>query len=99
MTWHRLLIANPLDGVVPDFSILGAEFTEVWQKVAAAAWGLCIAVAVLYLMHGIVGIATNRNSHPGQLREAKKEAVNAGIALAGLIMLAVIVGAIIAIFG
>lgn len=91
-------IANPLEGVIPDFSILGAEFTEVWQKVAAAAWGLAIAVAVLYLMHGILGIATNRNAHPGQLREARKEAVNAGLALGALVMLAVIVGAIIAIF-
>lgn len=90
---------NPLDHIVPDFTIFGAQFTTIWQKLAAGLWGLGILIAVGYLGHGILGIAQNRGGHPGQLRESKKEAVNAGIALGGLISLAVIVGIFITIFG
>ena len=90
---------NPLDHIVPDFTIFGAQFTTIWQKLAAGLWGLGILIAVGYLGHGILGIAQNRGGHPGQLRESKKEAVNAGIALGGLVSLAVIVGIFITIFG
>ena len=90
---------NPLDHIVPDFTIFGAQFTTIWQKLAAGLWGLGILIAVGYLGHGILGIAQNRGGHPEQLRESKKEAVNAGIALGGLISLAVIVGIFITIFG
>lgn len=90
---------NPLDHIVPDFTIFGAQFTTIWQKLAAGLWGLGILIAVGYLGHGILGIAQNRGGHPGQLRESKKEAVNAGIALGGLISLAVIVGIFITVFG
>ena len=91
---------NPLNGVVPDFSVFGAEFTAIWQKIAGGLWGLAILIAVGYLGHGILGIAQNKNGgHPGQLRESRKEAVNAGIALGGLIALAVVVGVFITLFG
>jgi hypothetical protein len=89
---------NPLDGVVPDFSVFGTEFTTIWQKLAAGLWAVAILVAIGYLAHGILGIAQNRGGHPGQLRESRREAVNAGIALGGLISLAVIVGMFITIF-
>jgi hypothetical protein len=92
-------VRNPLDHIVPDFTIFGAQFTTIWQKLAAGLWGLGILIAVGYLGHGILGIAQNRGGHPGQLRESKKEAVNAGIALGGLISLAVIVGIFITVFG
>jgi type IV secretion system pilin len=92
-------VENPLDGIVPDFSIFGAEFTAIWQKLAAGLWGVAILVAVGYLGHGILGIAQNRGGHPGNLRESRKEALNAGIALGGLLALAVIVSVFIAIFG
>lgn len=90
---------NPLDTVVPNFTIFGAQFTAIWQKLAAGLWGLAILIAVGYLAHGILGIAQNRGGHPGNLRESKKEALNAGIALGGLISLAVIVGVFLTIFG
>lgn len=91
-------MTNPLDGIIPNFTIFGAEFTAIWQKLAAGLWGLAIIIAIGYLAHGILGIAQNRGGHPGNLRESKKEAMNAGIALAGLIALAVIVRIFIAIF-
>jgi hypothetical protein len=91
-------VDNPLDNVTPDFNVFGTEFTALWQKVAGGLWAIGILIAIVYLGHGILGIAQNRGGHPGQLRESKKEAVNAAIALGGLISLAVIVGAAIALF-
>lgn len=90
---------NPLSNIVPNFTVFGAEFTTIWQKLAGGLWGMAILVAIGYLGHGILGIAQNRGGHPGNLRESKKEAMNAGIALGGLICLAVIVGVFITIFG
>jgi hypothetical protein len=89
---------NPLDGLVPDFRIFGAQFTALWQKLMVGLWGVFILVAIGYLMHGILGIAQNRGGHPGQLRESKKEATNSMISLGGLIALGPIVGIAIAVF-
>lgn len=91
---------NPLDGVTPDFSIFGAEFTSLWLKLAAGLWALGLLIAIGYLGHGILAIAQNRNdAHPMALRQAKSEAVNASAALGGLIALPVIVTAFFAVFG
>ncbi|GAB7190760.1 hypothetical protein NUM3379_14670 [Kineococcus sp. NUM-3379] len=89
---------NPLDGIIPDFSIFGAEFTEVWQKIAAGLWGIAILIAVYQLGGGILAIAQNRDGHPVALRAAKREAQAAALALGGLVCLGVIVGAIIFLF-
>jgi hypothetical protein len=90
---------NPLNGLVPDFTVFGAQFTAMWQKLMVGLWAVFILVAIGYLMHGILGIAQNRGGHPGQLRESKKEATNSLISLGGLIALGPIVGIAIAIFG
>jgi hypothetical protein len=90
---------NPLDGIIPDFSVFGAQFTSLWQKLFAGFWALLIVVAIAYLAHGILAIAQNRHGgHPGQLREAKNEATRAGVALGGLIALGTIVTAFISVF-
>ena len=90
---------NPLDGIVPDFEIFGAKFTSIWQKLAAGLWGLGIAVAVVYLGIGILGIAQNQGGgHPGQMKESKKQAVQAGWGLGGLIALGSVVTVFISIF-
>ena len=31
---------NPWDGITPDFSVFGVEFTKAWQKILGGAWGL-----------------------------------------------------------
>ena len=93
-------MTNPLDGILPDLTILGVEFTQTWQKLAGAGWGIAILVAVAYLAAGLVGMAQSRGgSHPNHLREAKSEAIKAGWALGSLVALPVIVGAILLVFG
>lgn len=89
-------IDNPLNGVAPDFTVFGAEFTQWWQKLIGAAWAVFILIAVVYLLKGItqMGAATQQ----GNAQEhaiGRTKALWAGIALAGLAGAAVIVGAIL----
>ncbi len=93
-------IDNPLDGIVPNFTVFGAEFNSLWKKLLGAAWAIAMIVAVGYLMRGIVGIAQHRGgSHPSQVAESRGEAMRGGVAVAGLAALSVIVGAILIVTG
>jgi len=93
-------IDNPIDGILPDFSIFGAEFTALWQKLVAGVWALAIVMAVVFLILGIVQMGqASVSQNPGAHAEGRKKALVAGISLGCLAALAVIVGAILAIFG
>jgi len=88
-------IKNPLDGILPDFSFGGQEFTELWQKLVAAVWAGGIIVSIVFLIIGIVAMAGASNegsSNPNAHAVGKKKATWAFIALVGLAALAVIVG-------
>ncbi|MGW4928624.1 pilin [Agromyces sp. NPDC004153] len=91
---------NPLDGILPDFNVFGTEFTELWQKLIAGLWGLGIILAVVFLIIGIVKMASaSTGGNPNEYKTARNQAMWAGISLGVLAALAVIVGAILAIFG
>jgi hypothetical protein len=93
-------IDNPLDGVLPDFTIFGAEFTELWQKIIAGIWAIGIILSVIFLIVGIIKMGSSSNSgNPQEYKTARTQAMWAGIALGVLAALAVIVGAILAIAG
>ena len=93
-------IDNPLDGILPDFSLFGAEFTELWQKLLAGVWGIGIILAVFFLIIGIVKMAgASSGGNPNEYKTARNQAMWAGISLGVLAALAVIVGAILAVFG
>jgi hypothetical protein len=96
---HDLLIAaaiqNPMDGILPDFSFGGAEFTQLWQKLLAALWGIGIIVAIVYLIRGLVamaGASGDMNPNPQAHAQGRAKALGAFISLVGLAALAVIVG-------
>lgn len=94
------MIDNPLDGVVPDFQVFGAEFNSLWKKLLGAAWALGIIACVFFLIRGIVTVNDGQKSaHPSQVREGRAEAVKAAIALGVLAALTPIVGAILIVFG
>ncbi len=93
-------IENPLDGVLPNFSIFGAEFTVLWQKLLAGLWGIAIVLAVVFLILGIISMGkASSGGNPQQYKEGRGQALWAGISLGGLSALAVIVGGVLAIFG
>jgi uncharacterized membrane protein YkvI len=89
---------NPIDGLLPDFTIFGAEFTELWQKIFAGLWGLAVIAVIIFLVLGIASMATAGAGNPQARVDAKKQAIWSGAALGGLVALGVIVGAVIAIF-
>jgi hypothetical protein len=93
-------VKNPLDGVVPDMGILGPAFGDTWARVAGAIWALLIAASVLYLAAAFLSMAQAKklgNSH--LVSEATGDLKIRAVALAGLVGLPVIVGAIITVVG
>lgn len=90
-------ISNPLDHILPNFTIFGAQFTQLWQKLIAGLWGLAIIVAVVYLILGVgsMAAASGVNANPMAHAEGRRKAIGAAISLAVLAALAVIVGAIL----
>lgn len=93
-------VTNPLDGVTPDMSVLGAAFGATWVRVAGAIWALLIAAATIYLGAAFLNMAQARrmgNSH--MMSEATGDLKVRGAALGGLVALPVIVGAIITVVG
>lgn len=94
------MIDNPLDGILPDFSIFGVEFTQLWQKILGGLWALAIIAAIIFVIIGVgnMAVATS-GSNPGAYKDARTQAMWAGISLGVLAALAVIVGAILSVFG
>lgn len=101
MRTPMLQIANPLDHILPNFTVFGAEFTQLWQKLLAAIWGIAILVAVVYLILGMLSMATASGpaANPMAHAEGRKKAVMAALALGCLAALAVIVGAVLTLAG
>ncbi|WP_241985773.1 MULTISPECIES: hypothetical protein [Cryobacterium] len=102
VTQLPLAIDNPLDGLIPDFSFGGSEFTALWQKLITAIWGIAILISIVYLALGLVsmaGASSDSNPNPQQHAQGRKKALWAGVSLAGLAALALIVGAILSFVG
>jgi hypothetical protein len=98
----RAAIDNPLDGILPDFSFGGTEFTALWQKLIAALWAIGILVSIGFLIFGIVamaGASGDTNPNPQAHAQGRRKAVWAGISLAALAGLAIIVGAVLSFAG
>lgn len=93
-------IDNPIDGIVPDFTIFGTEFTELWQKLFAGLWGLAIVAAILFLIVNVASMATaSAGNNPQEYKTSRTKALVSGISLGILAAIAVVVGAILAVFG
>ena len=97
---HVLAIDNPMNGLLPNFSIFGAEFTQLWQKLLAGVWGIGIVLTIVFLIVGVTQMATASGANnPAAYKDARTQAMWAGISLGVLAALSVIVGAILAVFG
>ncbi|TFB87684.1 hypothetical protein E3O44_06885 [Cryobacterium algoricola] len=91
---------NPLNGILPNFTIFGAEFTQLWQKLLAGIWGIGIILAVAFLIIGVTRMASaSSGGNPNEYKTARNQSLWAGISMGVLASLAVIVGAILTVFG
>ena len=99
---HVMDVSNPLDGLLPDFTFGGTKFTQLWQKLITAIWGIAILISIVYLAMGLVsmaGASGDTNPNPQQHAAGRKKALWAGVSLAALAALALIVGAILSFAG
>jgi hypothetical protein len=93
-------IDNPLNGILPNFSIFGAEFTQLWQKLIAGAWALAIILCIVFFIMSITQMASaSSGGNPNEYKTARTQAMWSGVSLGVLAALAVIVGAVLAVFG
>ncbi|MFT7712324.1 hypothetical protein ACMT9Y_15295 [Clavibacter tessellarius] len=93
-------IQNPINGIVPDFSFGGTEFTAWWQKLIAILWAVGILVTIGFMIKGLVAMAgsTSDVGHNPQAHTAgKQQFKSAFFSLVGLAALAIIVGVTLAI--
>jgi hypothetical protein len=79
--------------------IFGVEVGAIWQKLGAGLWVLAVLTAVGFFGHGILGMTQGSCPAPRGRSKSEREAVNAAIALGGLIAGAVIVGLFTTVFG
>lgn len=99
-TSYVAAIDNPINGLVPDFNVFGAEFTTWWQKLFAGLWAAGLIVSIAFLIFGILDLRRATANHvPGQADEAKTKVGWSAAAVGGLAGLGVIVTAIFTVFG
>lgn len=89
-------IENPIDGITPNFSIFGTQFTEWWQKLFAAAWAIGLLVAIFFLLQGVVTMA-NAGDNPHDYAQGRGRAIKAVIGLVLVAAFAILVGAILSV--
>ena len=93
-------IPNPIGGIIPDFSIFGAQFNQLWQKLIAGLWAVAIVIAIVYLIAGLLEMGKATQTGNGQEHAiGRAKAGWAALSLGALAALSVIVGAVLAIFG
>ena len=93
-------INNPLNGILPNFTIFGAQFTALWQKLIAGVWAIGIVLCIVFLVMSITQMASaSSGGNPNEYKTARTGALWSGVSLGALAALAVIVGAVLAIFG
>lgn len=86
--FHAADAFNPFEGVTPDFSFLGAKFTQLWQKVLAVIWAACLVLAAISLIGSLRELGAAKKD-PNKRDDAMKGIMVAGGSLAGLLCVAV----------
>lgn len=99
-THYVAAIDNPITGLVPDFTVFGAEFDTWWKKLFAGLWAFALIVAIGWLIFAILEMRRATGNHvPGQVDDAKNKLAWSAGSVGGLAAFGVIVGAIFAVFG
>jgi hypothetical protein len=90
---------NPFNGVVPNFSIFGVEFTKAWQKLLAGVWGLAFVIVAFGAIRAVIELQhAKKGGYQSSVLEHTESAKRSGLALGALAALGIIFGAVIALF-
>ena len=91
---------NPFAGLVPDFTVFGAEFTTWWQKLFVGLWAIAIIIAGAFLILALTQMRrATSNNVPGQADDAKSHALWAGGSLVALVGFGTILAGLFALAG
>ena len=103
LSLHATLAAepsNPFDGVVPDFSVFGADFTTAWQKLLGGIWALAFAVIAAYCVMATIRFASARQQgYEHGVTQSAKDLKNGALAAAVCAGLPILFGAILSVVG
>jgi hypothetical protein len=87
---------NPLDGVLPDFSLWGTGVGDSWRRLMGAFWAACLAVCAIWvLIAGVRMGMANRRGMAGQQVEAKASFVDAATGLGACAGASIIIGGVL----
>lgn len=90
---------NPFDGVIPDFTVFGATFTNAWQKLLAGLWGIAFVIAAFGAIRAVLELQhAKKGGYQSSVHEHTESAKRSGMALGALAALGIIFGAVIALF-
>lgn len=89
-------IDNPLDGILPDFSLWGTGVGDSWRRLMGAFWAACLAVCTIWVIAAAakMGMA-NKRGFAGQQVEAKQSFFDAAIGLGACAGASIIIGGVL----
>ena len=91
---------DPFQGVVPDFSVFGTDFTSWWQKLLAGLWGLSIVIAAGGLLIAALKYRSSKqNGYVQGTLESAQELKQWGVSSGIILGAGVIFGGLVAVFG
>ena len=87
---------NPLEGVIPDFSLWGNSVGDTWRRLMGAFWAACLAICALWVIAaGAKWAGANRRGFAGQQVEAKQAFMDAATGLGACAAGSIIVGGVL----
>jgi hypothetical protein len=90
---------NPIGGLRPTFDFPDS-FNDLWQSAFTVLWGLCIIVAIAFLVVSLVKMGkASDDGNPHEHKKGRKSAMWAGGSLIALVALVPIVGFIMWVAG
>jgi len=91
---------NPFDGVVPNFSIFGADFNDWWKKILGGVWALSIVYCAFKLFPAALSMHRNRRvGNAMSLTEASQDLQFWGAGTGIVVAAGLLFGAILAAAG
>jgi hypothetical protein len=91
---------DPFKGVVPDFTIFGADFNAWWKKLLAGAWAFSIAYCAFKLFPAAMSVHRSRRvGNAMSLGEATQDLQFWGVGTAVIVAAGLLFGAILTVAG
>jgi hypothetical protein len=95
-----LAVKDPFDGVVPDFTIFGADFNAWWKKMLAGVWALSIVYCAFKLFPAAMSVHRNRRvGNAMSLGEATQDLQFWGVGTTLIVAAGLLFGAVLTVAG